>query len=96
MQSILTSKPGGTLATFRGNLKEYQRAYERATSAILASVLQLQASTIFYETYCNLIVFFDHAADSLLNAQVLYARGKKPGDYSEIDYDRLHAICNVN
>jgi len=68
--------------------------HESRLQSIIDPVLQLQASTMFYESYCNLLVFFDHESPSLLHAQRLYARRREPGEYDEIVGDeQLSAAC---
>mmetsp|Transcript_3478 Transcript_3478/g.5201 ORF Transcript_3478/g.5201 Transcript_3478/m.5201 type:complete len:735 (-) Transcript_3478:6-2210(-) len=64
--------------------------YEREIKAVLQPILQLQGSTMFYESYCGMLVFFDHEEDELVNAQVLYARGRDIGEYNEIDYSSAY------
>ena len=55
-----------------------------ASRGVLNPVLQLQASSMFYESYCSLIVFFDQNVSNLTRAQRLYARGDAPGQYDQV------------
>mgnify|MGYP001055551010 FL=1 len=42
-----------------------------------------QISTMYYESYCDLLVFFDPQASSLFTSQLLYYKDWEARDYSQ-------------
>jgi len=80
LEQALVRNRNGIFASFSSSVE----LYDERIRSILATVLQLQGSTMFYETYCDFIVFFDHNSPNLVDAQRLYAKEKHPGQYYEI------------
>jgi hypothetical protein len=57
--------------------------HEQRISARLFDVVQLQVSTMYYESVCDLLVFFDPEAPSVFQSQALYWKNRKIQDYSD-------------
>ena len=65
-----------------------------AAGARLRELVQLQLSTMFYESVCDMIVFFDMEARRLVDSQVVYARdGARRSSHAVRDAAELHRLC---